>query len=86
VAGGAESGASAAAEKQVAFSFTTNLLNNRPAADALADLFRSVYTALDDDKITYLQGTLTMLVETSLVEKIRDKAAEAGITANVKDL
>ncbi len=80
------SGVASAAEKQVAFSFTTNLLNNRQAADALADLFRSVYTGLDDDKLSYLQGTLTMLVEASLAEKIRDKAVEAGITVNLKDV
>lgn len=84
--GGRTSQGASAAEKQVAFSFTTNLLNNRQAADALADLFRSVYTGLDDDKLSYLQGTLTMLVEASLAEKIRDKAIEAGITANLKDV
>jgi hypothetical protein len=33
-----------------------------------------------------VQGTLTMLVEATLAEKLRDKAAEAGRTANVKDV
>jgi hypothetical protein len=43
-------------EKQVAFSFTSNLLANPDNADTFAALFKTLYMALDERQISYLQG------------------------------
>jgi hypothetical protein len=85
---GATGGAGPAttAEKQVAFSFTTNLLSGSNTADGFAALFRAFYVALDERQISYLQGTLNLVVDAAAVEQIQPLLAELGITATIKEM
>lgn len=85
-AGGGEAGAASSADRQVAFSFTSNLLAGAETADGFAALFRAFYMALDERQISYLQGTLQLVVNSAVVEQIQPLLADLGITATVKDI
>ncbi len=73
-------------EYQVAFSFTRNLLANPNDADAFATLFKILYTTLDEQKITYLQGTLQIVLDTAAAEELQRCLNDLNITATVKTL
>lgn len=75
---------SSAKDKQVAFSFTSNLLTNAESADGFAALFRALYMALDERQISYLQGTLQLVLQSDTAEQIQQRLAELGITATIK--
>lgn len=85
-AGGGEAGAASSADRQVAFSFTSNLLAGAETADGFAALFRAFYMALDERQISYLQGTLQLVVNSAVVEQIQPLLTDLGITATVKDI
>jgi hypothetical protein len=55
----------------VAFSFTSNLLAGLEAADGFAALFQAFGAALDERQISYLQGTLQLVADCSMVGQIR---------------
>ncbi|PCK24398.1 DUF499 domain-containing protein [Rhodococcus qingshengii] len=76
----------AATEKQLAFSFTSNLLNQEEAADGFAALFRSLYLACDERQVSYLQGTLQFVVDGDVAADIAEKVADLGLTATVRDM
>lgn len=73
-------------EKQLAFSFTSNLLNQEDVADGFATLFRSLYLACDEQQVSYLQGTLQLVVDGDVAADIAAKLSDLGLTANVRDL
>src|SRR5207245_10194232 len=57
-------------EKQVAFSFTSNLLASPDNADTFAALFKTLYMALDERQISYLLGTLQLVVDASVASEL----------------
>jgi hypothetical protein len=73
-------------ERQVAFSFTRNLLADPKDADAFATLFKSLYTTLDEQQITYMQGTLQIVLDTAAAEELQRCLNELNIVATVKTL
>ena len=73
-------------EKQVAFSFTSNLLSGANTADGFAALFRAFYMALDERQISYLQGTINLVVDAAAVDQIQPLLAELGINATIKEM
>lgn len=74
-------------EKQFAFSFNASLLaDSEDTADGFAALFRTLYLALDERQVSYLQGTLQLLLRAETAQKIQETLAELGINATVKDL
>jgi hypothetical protein len=84
---GSDSGVQMAAkEKQVAFSFTSNLLANSDKADAFAAMFKTLYMALDERQISYLHGTLQLVVDVSTADAIRRRLNELGISGTIKDI
>lgn len=84
---GAQSGSAApAVERQVAFSFTSNLLAGADAADGFAALFRAFYMALDERQISYLQGTLQLVVDASVIDQLQPLLTDLGISATVKEI
>lgn len=76
----------AATERQINFSFTQNLLANQSSADDLANAFKTLYTALDERNISYLQGTLQMVGAATTVDALKALLDQVGIQANVKDM
>jgi hypothetical protein len=74
------------AEQQVAFTFTRNLLANLNDADHFANLFRVLYMALDERNISYLQGTLQLVLDSATAEDVQQRLAEVGIQVTVKGI
>lgn len=85
---GSDSGSTAAPAKdrQVAFSFTSNLLASSDNADGLAALFRAFYMALDERQISYLQGTIQLVLQGEAAEQIQQRLEELGIRATFKEI
>jgi hypothetical protein len=73
-------------EKQVAFSFTSNLLANPDNADTFAALFKTLYMALDERQISYLQGTLQLVVDASAASEFQQRLSELGLSGTSKDI
>jgi hypothetical protein len=73
-------------ERQMAFSFTSNLLASDDSADKFAALFRDFYLTLDEKQISYLQGTIRLVLQAEAAEKIQQKLGELGITATSKEI
>ena len=56
------------------------------AADGFTSLFRSLYLALDERQISFLQGTLQLLLPDETAQQLKQKLTELGINATLKDL
>ena len=69
-----------------AFSFTSNLLANSESADRFAALLRALYMALDERQISYLQGTIQLVLQSEAAEQVQQRLEELGITATFKDI
>ena len=85
-AAGGQATSAVSADRQVAFSFTSNLLAGAATADGFAALFRAFYMALDERQISYLQGTLQLVADSSVVDQIQPLLNDLGITATIKEL
>lgn len=83
---GGQATPAASADRQVAFSFTSNLLAGAETADGFAALFRAFYMALDERQISYLQGTLQLVANSSVVDQIQPLLNDLGITVTIKEL
>lgn len=75
-----------ARDKQVAFSFTSNLLASEDSSDGFAALFRDFYMALDERQISYLQGTIQLVVRAEAAEHMQDRLNQLGIKVTSKEL
>lgn len=75
-----------AEDKQVAFSFTSNLSASADSADGFAALFRTFYVTLDERQISYLQGTIQMVLQAEAADQIQQRLTDLGITPSVKDI
>ncbi|WP_433126517.1 DUF499 domain-containing protein [Micromonospora sp. CA-240977] len=75
-----------AAEQQVSFSFTRSLLASAGDADNFASLFKTLYMALDERKISYLQGTLQLVLDTDTSADLQQRLRELGIQGTAKDM
>jgi hypothetical protein len=73
-------------EKRVVVSFTRNLLNQEDAADLFAAMFRSLYLACDDRQISYLQGTLQLVLNATAATDIAERATSLGLDPTVRDM
>ncbi|MFJ1529746.1 DUF499 domain-containing protein [Streptomyces mirabilis] len=83
---GGGSTAGPAKDRQVAFSFTSNLLASSDNADGFAALFRAFYMALDERQISYLQGTIQLVLQGEAAEQIQQRLEELGIRATFKEI
>ncbi|KJK51672.1 ATPase AAA [Lentzea aerocolonigenes] len=85
-ASGVGTTASAVKDRQASFAFTSNLLASADSADKFAALFRSVYMALDERQISYLQGTIQLVLQAEAAENIQQRLQELGIVVNLKEI
>jgi hypothetical protein len=79
---GAQPSPAASADRQGAFSFTSNQLAGVEAADGFAALFRVFYIALER-QISYLQGTLLLVADCPVVDQIKPLLGDLGVTASI---
>jgi len=75
-----------ATERPITFSFTQNLLANQSSADDLANAFKTLYTALDERNISYLQATLQMVGDATTTNALKALLDQIGIQAAIKDM
>lgn len=73
-------------EKQATFSFTSNLLAAPDNADAFATLFKVLYVALDERQISYLQGTLQLVLESDAADTVERRLIDLGINGTFKKI
>jgi hypothetical protein len=73
-------------DQRVAFSFTSNLLASNDSSDKFAALFRAFYMALDERQISYLQGTIQVVLQSEAVEQLQERLEELGVTATFKEI
>lgn len=50
-----------------------------------AELFRDLYAALDEGKVSYLQGTLQVIVDTGIVEEVGEQHEALSIQGTFRD-
>lgn len=80
------SGVSPPKDRQVAFSFTSNLLANSDKADEFAALFRALYLAMDEREISYVQGSLQLVASGSAPEGLQQLLEKMGLSVTLRDL
>lgn len=73
-------------DRQMSFSFTSNLLASADSADGFAALFRAFYMALDERHFSYLQGTIQLVTRGEAAEEIQEKLNLLGIHVSSKEL
>jgi len=78
------SGATVPTEQHVSFSFTKNLLADHAGGDRLADVFKSLYQALDERHISYGQGTLQLVVTAEVAHQLAEQLDALGVNATIK--
>jgi hypothetical protein len=76
----------AVSEKQISFAITQNLLTNQTGADDLANLFKALYTALDEREISYVQTTVQIVGNAATIDDLMQRLADAGVHASTKDM
>lgn len=75
-----------ARDRQMSFSFTSNLLASADSADGFAALFRAFYMALDERQFSYLQGTIQLVTRGEAAEDIQEQLKLLGINVTSKEL
>jgi hypothetical protein len=78
--------ATAPRERQLSLSLTKNLLNNDEAADALVTLLRSLYVAIDERQVSYIQITMNLVAADEAAAAIIEKASESGVPITQRDV
>ena len=68
------------------FRLTRNLLNNDEDADNLVALLRSIYVAIDERHVSYLQATMNLLVSDETAQTLIEKASESGIPITQREV
>jgi Protein of unknown function (DUF499) len=85
-AAGATTGSDAPApEKFLTFPLLGSLFGDPDKSEGLANLFRSLYTVFDEQKVSYTQGTLQFVLETAAAEKIAEQARALGLNVTIRD-
>ncbi|MGW6880312.1 DUF499 domain-containing protein [Streptomyces goshikiensis] len=73
-------------EKQIAFSVTQSMLNNTGNSEALSQLFRQLYDVIDRGDVSFLQGTLQIVVSAQSADGLVERVRELGSPVNVRDM
>jgi hypothetical protein len=73
-------------ERHLSLSPTRNLLSNDDDADNLVALLRSIYVAIDERHVSYLQATMNLLVSEETAQTLIDKASELGISITQREV
>lgn len=74
-----------APKKFVTFPLVGSLLDSAEKAEGLASLFRLLYTSLDEQKISYAQGTLQFVLDGQAADKVADAVRALGMSVTVRD-
>jgi hypothetical protein len=73
------------AEKFVSFPLVGNMLDAPDKAEALAQVFRVLYSVLDDHKVSYAQGTLQLVIDAAAAERLVEAVRSLGVSVTLRD-
>lgn len=74
-------------ERQISFSVTQNLLSSsQSAADDLANLFKALYTALDERDVSYVQTTIQLVGTAAMADELKHRLDDMGVRSTTKDM
>lgn len=73
-------------EKQIAFSVTQSMLNNTGNSEALSQLFRQLYDVVDRGDVSFLQGSIQMVVSSQAADGLAERIRELGSPVHVRDM
>jgi hypothetical protein len=73
------------AEKYVTFPLVGNLLDNQSNVDALAQIFRTLYSILEEGKVSYAQGTLQFVMDAKSADQLAERVHDLGVNITVRD-
>lgn len=73
------------AEKYVQFTLVGNLLDSPDKMDSLARVFRTLYSALDDNVVSYAQGTLQLVMSSEIAETFANQIRDLGLNPTIRD-
>ncbi|MGC4857203.1 hypothetical protein ACLQ24_28510 [Micromonospora sp. DT4] len=73
------------AEKFVTFPLVGNLFQQPHKSEGMAQVFRTLYSMLDEGTISYLQGTLQLVVDASAADKLAEQVRALGLGVTVRD-
>lgn len=82
--GGGDDEPTSALEKFVAFPLVGNLLDSDKSA-VTASLFLALYKAFDENKASYAQGTLQLVLDAATAERIAEAAKSLGVNVTIRD-
>lgn len=74
-----------AAEKYISFPLVGSLLDNTGKVDALAQVFRTIYSIFDDNEITYAQGTLQFVMNADAADRLAEQVRALGVSLAIRD-
>ncbi|MXQ57531.1 DUF499 domain-containing protein [Streptomyces sp. XHT-2] len=72
-------------EKFVSFPLVGALLDNPTRVDGLAQVFRILYSVLEDNKVSYAQGTLQLVLEADAADRLAEAAKALNLAVTVRD-
>lgn len=73
------------AEKFVTFPLVGNLFQQPHKSEDMAQVFRTLYSMLDEGAVSYLQGTLQLVVDASAADKLAEQMRALGLDVTVRD-
>jgi hypothetical protein len=74
-----------AAEKYIAFPLVGGLMDNPGRSDLLAQVFRTLYSILDEHKASYAQGTLQFVMDARSADRLAEQVRALGVNVNLRD-
>ncbi|MFF0831613.1 DUF499 domain-containing protein [Streptomyces sp. NPDC003344] len=73
-------------EKQLAFSVTQSMLNNTGNSEALSQLFRQLYLMVDNGDVSFLQGSIQMVVNAHTADGLVESVRALGSSVHIRDM
>jgi hypothetical protein len=61
------------------------MLDAPDKAEALAQVFRVLYSVLDDHKVSYAQGTLQLVIDAAAAERLVEAVRSLGVSVTLRD-
>lgn len=72
-------------EMYVSFPLVGSLIDDQGKADKLAQIFRTLYSILDDEKASYAQGTLQFVMNSDAAVRLAEQVKELGLSVQIRD-
>jgi hypothetical protein len=72
-------------ERFVAFPLVGSMLDSPDKAEALAQVFRVLYAVLEDHRVSYAQGTVQLVVDAAVADRVAEAVRKLGVNVTIRD-